>query len=116
MAKKLTMSKKILAFVKENPGMTAEQVAQKLGTKKQYVHTVMYMARKAKNEKKVAKKIGRPKKHVTMAVPAGVPVEFSSAQAETIRSLRKEIDELTVVIAYLEHRCSRAEASRGTTV
>ena len=114
MAKKTTMAQKIVKLMEEKPLLTAAEVAEKLGTKTQYVNSVIYLQRKKAGSS--PRKPGRPKKSVTMVVPAGVAVEFNNAQAETIRSLRKEIDELTVVIAYLEHRCSRAENRRGVAV
>lgn len=115
----------IVDMKKENPKMTAREIAEKLGTKIQYVYTTMCMDRK-KNNPNAKSKVGRPKKakvakkNVAL-VPskAIVPVNNVSLMdhyAKTIREMRTEINELTVVIAYLEHRCARAEAKNGASV
>jgi len=39
-----------------------------------------------------------------------------SEHARIVDGLRKEIEELTVIIAYLEHRCAKAEARNGLAI
>lgn len=94
----MTKSKQIRAILKTNPDMPAAEIAKKVGTNIHYVYTVGYLARK---KTKKAKPVSTAPK--------------DNAQAK-ISSLTKEIEELTVIIAYLERRVKVAEAKRGATV
>ena len=110
----------ILAYRAANPGATANDIVKALGANLQYVYSVL-------RGKKIAKKsrAGRPRKNIS---PLQTPVfkrenpELSnlriavSEHAHIVDGLKKEIDELTVIIAYLEHRCAKAEHHRGLAI
>lgn len=98
-------SDKIRAILKANPNMSVAEIAKQAGTNIQYVYTVKYMDKKRKRAANKIKVADKPKE------------EKSSAHLYTrIHNLTKEIDELTVIIAYLEHRVKVAEAKHGATV
>ena len=59
--KKQTTADKIRQMTKQNPGMNAKQIADSVGSKIQYVHTVWYLDRKGKKTA-IKRKIGRPRK------------------------------------------------------
>lgn len=90
-------------------GSTIDQIVEKLKVKRQYVHSVAWLT------KKRPKKRGRPAKKFVEAKPIDKNSWFDK-QSKEIISLRQEINDLTAVIVYLEHRCARAEAGRGTSI
>lgn len=119
MAKTVTMADKVREHTKANPKATAKEIAQALGTKIQYVHSVWYLDRKAK---KAAgkRKVGRPRKFVTPVVEMkplqregapknGVTLDkihettsnFWQSRCETLEA---EVADLKAVIRYLEGR------------
>lgn len=111
----------ILAYRLSNPGASAKQITDALGVNLQYVYNVL---KEAKRGPKVKRKLGRPRKVVApLAVP---PVKRDpeldnlrrsvSEHANIVDGLKREIEELTIIIAYLEHRCARAEGSRGPAI
>lgn len=108
-ATKVNKAAAIREMIKANPQMSTEDLAKKAGVKLQYIHSVKYLMKKANS---VAKKRGRPRKD--KPVPQTTPLY--EHQHQQIRSLRKEIEELTIVIAYLEHRVKQAEAKRAASV
>ena len=117
MVKTVTMADKVREHTKANPKATAKEIAQTLGTKIQYVHSVWYLDRKAK---KAAgkRKVGRPRKFVTPVVEMkplqreGAPkngvtldkIHEATIGLQKVRSegLEKEIENLRAVIRYLE--------------
>lgn len=124
-AKKVPMSQKIIDLTMKHPDWTPQQLAKELGCDVQYVYSTQYLHRKKveganplakKAESKVPAKRGRPKKAKFEAVAPMNTTTLHDLQTQTIRNLRKEIEELTVIIAYLEHRCAQAEARRGASV
>ena len=94
-ATKQTMANRVRKMRSDNPQMTAKQIAEALGTKISYVHTLAYLDRKAgKRVKRL--KILRPRikrEEVSSAIP--------NANAT---SLEQEIVSLKAVIRYLESR------------
>lgn len=115
MAKKMTMADKVREFTKANPKASAKEIAQALGTKIQYVHTVWYLDRKAKKPA-VKRKVGRPRKFVTPVVEM-MPLQRKAAQPVTLdmiheatiglqqarsETLEREVENLRAVIRYLE--------------
>jgi hypothetical protein len=111
----------ILAYRLSNPGASAKQITDALGVNLQYVYNVL---KEEKRGPKVKRKLGRPRKVVApLAVP---PVKRDpeldnlrrsvSEHANIVDGLKREIEELTIIIAYLEHRCARAEGSRGPAI
>lgn len=119
MTKRIPMSQQILQMRTENPQMSAKEVADKLGVKLHYVHTTTHLARK-KAGLKPKRKVGRPRKvrPVTVSVTDMTPRRNDAEEVRqiilkeyltTIQNLKQEIEELTVIIAYLEHRCAKAE-------
>jgi len=94
-ATKQTMANRVRKMRSDNPQMTAKQIAEALGTKISYVHTLAYLDRKA--GKKVKRlKILRPRvkmEEVSNAIPKG-----------NTTSLEQEIVSLKAVIRYLESR------------
>jgi len=60
-----TKAQQIREYVAANPTVAAKEVAKNLGVGLQYVYTVMYKVKaktKVKKHRKVAKKLGRPRK------------------------------------------------------
>lgn len=65
LAKAKTKAQQIRDYVAANPTATPTQIAESMGVNRQYVHTVMWKAKSAagvKKHRKVAKKLGRPRK------------------------------------------------------
>lgn len=119
----VTTSKRnaIVAYRISNPNATAKQIAAALGANIQYVYNVLKQEKKGP---KINRKRGRPAK---VAAPFDVPPvkrdpemdrmrNAVSEHARIVDGLRKEIEELTVIIAYLEHRCAKAEARNGLAI
>jgi hypothetical protein len=111
----------ILAYRAANPGASTKQITEALGVNLQYAYNVL---KEANRGPKVKRKLGRPRK---MVAPLAVPPvkrdpEFDnlrrsvSEHAHIVDGLKKEIEELTIIIAYLEHRCAKAEGSRGPAI
>lgn len=102
MAKKMTMADKVREHTKANPKASAKEIAEALGTKIQYVHTVWYLDRKAKKPA-VKRKVGRPAKvqpkAVTLDMIHEATIGLQQARSET---LEKEVENLRAVIRYLE--------------
>jgi protein-tyrosine-phosphatase len=94
-ATKQTMASRIRKMRSDNPQMTANQIAEALGTKVSYIYTLAYSDRKS--GKKVKRlKILRPRiksEKVSNAIPKGNGT-----------SLEQEIVSLKAVIRYLESR------------
>jgi sugar-specific transcriptional regulator TrmB len=111
----------IVAFRLANPNATAKQIAVGTGANIQYVYNVLKQEKKGP---KIKRKPGRPAK---VKAPFDVPPvkrdpemdrmrNAVSEHARVVDGLKKEIEELTVIIAYLEHRCFKAEGARGPSV
>jgi len=65
LAKAKTKAQQIRDYVAANPNATPTQIAEAMGVNRQYIYTVMYKAKtsaKKKVHRKVAKKLGRPRK------------------------------------------------------
>lgn len=108
----MTIAQQIVAYKKANPSAKAKDIAKKFKTKVQYVYTCLYLSRKQTSKKQPTVPNAAPKVAPNDAVQNSI-VSFLRKQND---ELRKEIGELTVVIAYLEHRCARAEAKNGVAV
>lgn len=119
----VTTSKRnaIVAFRAANPNATARQIAVGTGANIQYVYNVVKQEKKGP---KIKRKPGRPAK---VTAPFDAPPVKRDPEMDRMRSavseharivdgLKKEIEELTVIIAYLEHRCFKAEGARGPSV
>ena len=117
----------ILAYHRAHPKASAKQITDDLRVNLQYVYNVL---KEAKRGPKVKLKLGRPRK---VKSPLEVPLieekegsisyhEYDALRSELMtmthlaEDRRQEIEELTVIIAYLEHRCARAEGSRGPAI
>ncbi len=111
----------IVAFRAANPNATAKQIAVGTGANIQYVYNVL---KKEKKGPKINRKRGRPAKVASPfdAPPVKRDPEMDrmrnavSEHARIVDGLKKEIEELTVIIAYLEHRCAKAEARNGLAI
>jgi len=111
----------IINYRKANPGVSVKQIAETLNSNLQYVYTVL---KEQQIGKKVKRKVGRPRKEVSSLTPPPVKHDPEidrmrsavSEHARIVDGLKKEIGELTVIIAYLEHRCFKAEGARGPSV
>lgn len=118
----MTLKDKIVALKTNNPDLTAKQIADKLKTKVQYVYTTLYLAKKGDAVAKPKRKAKKDNPFTPIAEALGERVQagLSEASLAALRNqnsaLRKEIDELTTIIAYLEHRCYRAESKNGAPV
>ena len=116
----------ILAYRAANPKATANEIVKALGVNLQYVYSVF----RGKKKTKVKGKIGRPRKVQASLLSVAAPKETKGISYQEYDALRgelmqanhlaeerrQEIDELTVIIAYLEHRCFKAEGARGPSV
>ena len=116
----------ILAYRAANPKATANEMVKARGVNLQYVYSVL----RGKKAKKAKGKIGRPRKVQSpwkAVAPLAVPPVKRDPELDNLRrsvseharivdGLKKEIEELTVIIAYLEHRCFKAEGARGPSV
>jgi DNA-binding CsgD family transcriptional regulator len=63
--KAMTKAEQIRKYVAAHPNATPTQIAEAMGVNRQYIYTVMYKAKakaKVKKHRKVAKKLGRPRK------------------------------------------------------
>ena len=111
----------IVAFRAANPNATAKQIAVGTGANIQYVYNVLKQDKKGP---KIKRKPGRPPKAKSPfdAPPVKRDPEMDrmrnavSEHARIVDNLKKEIEELTVIIAYLEHRCAKAEARNGLAI
>lgn len=121
----MNKAQNILAYKAANPHATAKEIAKKFKTKVQYVYTTLYMDRKSKEAARAQKesgpvKVAKNDPRMPKFEPRPVIVHSHNDAIQVLQNkvddLRKEIEELTVVIAYLEHRCARAEAKNGTSV
>ena len=64
-AKAKTKAQQIREYVAAHPNATPTEIAKVMGVNRQYIYTVMYKAKqkaKVKKHRKVAKKLGRPRK------------------------------------------------------
>ena len=115
--KEKQVKKSVAAQIRElKDTMTVQQIAERLGVKPQYVHSVLYAERKKKGV--VSTKRGRPRKFVTPVVEMapvkreGEPVKTitlnmlrqTSADLQQIRvdQMEREIENLKTIIRYLE--------------
>ncbi len=113
----------IVAFRLANPNATAKQIAVGTGANIQYVYNVLKQEKKGPKTKR---KVGRPRKEVSPLDDVLPMVKRDpemdrmrnavSEHARIVDGLKKEIEELTVIIAYLEHRVAKAERHRGLAV
>ena len=65
LAKAKTKAQQIREYVAANPTATPTKIAEVMGVNRQYIYTVMYKTKqkaKVKKHRKVAKKLGRPRK------------------------------------------------------
>lgn len=118
----MTTKQKVLDYIKEHPEASPKDVAAAVGTTIQYVNTIKYLQNKPRKAKR---KLGRPRKNVSPFDGAVLKREDPelrdlriavSQHAHVVDRLKKEISELTVIIAYLEHRCFKAEGPRGPAI
>lgn len=104
-----TVADKVRKYAAENPTATAKQIAEALGTKIQYVHSVWYLDRKkrgaARGKAGRPRKIGRPAKVqpkvVTLDKIHETTSNFWQSRCETLEA---EVADLKAVIRYLEGR------------
>lgn len=109
-----TLKDRILALKEAHPTMKASSISKRLGVKPAYVYTVMYLAKKAKKNKvATVAKASAPKASAPIVVPT---VSRNEVMAAEIDDLRKEVGELTTIIAYLERRCASWERIYGSPV
>jgi hypothetical protein len=103
--KKQTTADKIRQMTKQNPGMNAKQIADSVGSKIQYVHTVWYLDRKGKKTA-VKRKIGRPRKVRALndAPVQGLIKEVTLPLNKDAQDLRDEVANLRAIVRYLEGR------------
>lgn len=100
----------VLKMRQENPGIRSAEIARRLKVKRSYVYSVLYHE---KRKQKIA---------AIRQVPIGeinlMPVakEEKPPYAIEIASLKREIEELTIIIAYLEHRVKVAEAKHAASI
>lgn len=92
---KVPMSKQIISLMKANPHLTPKEVADKLGIKRSYVHSIIYLERRKTGTNPQAKK--RVHK---------VEVAHSPIRSE-IDGMKRQVAELQLVIAHLERIESR---------
>lgn len=123
----MKLSQQILAHKKAFPDTKAAELAKMFKTKVNYVYTVLYLDRKKQKATKVkAVKLAARKAPpmIPMGEQAAANTSFDAFMAkeraalvtQQVADLKKEIDELTVIIAYLEHRCNKAESKVGLAV
>lgn len=109
------MKNSVAAQIRElKDTMTVQQIAERLGVKPQYVHSVLYAERKKKGA--VSTKRGRPRKFTGLEM-APVKREGEPVKAITLNMLRqtsaelqqaridqmeKQIENLKTIIRYLE--------------
>lgn len=124
---KVSKREQILNHLEANPKATRKEIAALLGTTEQYVSIVRTHAGFKKS--KPGRKNSVLKNNAPMPAVSHRDVELNGLR-EAVRvrdavigelrgseeKLRQEINELTIIIAYLEHRCARAEGSRGVAV
>ena len=102
----MTKAQQVLKMREENPQVTAAEIARKLKVKRSYVYSVFYLDKRKKRVKEIKEAKAVPMKGEIKLMPT------ISREAE----LRKEIEELTIIIAYLEHRVKMAEGYRGSPI
>lgn len=100
-----TVADKVRKYSADNPTATAKQIAEALGTKIQYVHSVWYMDRKkrgaARGKVGRPRKVSRPMKIRTLDDILGLPKQ-DNKQDLYIKNLEGEVASLRTVIRYLE--------------
>ena len=105
MAKTVTMADKVREHTKANPQASAKEIAQALGTKIQYVHSVWYLDRKkrgaARGKVGRPRKVSRPVKARTLNDILSLPKQDSKEDLYT-KNLEGEVANLKTVIRYLE--------------
>jgi predicted transcriptional regulator len=94
----------VLKMRQENPGMKAAEIAQRLRVKKSYVYSVLYHQKR------------KQKIEAIRQAPQGEVHFIQSVDTQQVNSLKREIEELTIIIAYLEHRVKVAEAKHGSAI
>lgn len=115
-----TATSKIRALIKEQPHMTAKQIAEVVGCRPQAVHSVKYLdKRKVRKSGTPVKKRGRPAKKViriskteaNLAKRLKVPVVAYAKElagidtrSDIIADLRHQIVGFRAVISYLENQ------------
>lgn len=103
-----TMAEKVRKYAAENPAASAKEIAQALGTKIQYVHSVWYIDRKKRGAARG--KVGRPRKVQTLNDLLGSNKKIvhsplvPTPDEIKIRQLEDKVEDLKVVIRYLEGR------------
>lgn len=98
----------VLKMRQENPGMRSAEIARRLKVKRSYVYSVLYHE---KRKQKIAAIRQMPIGEINL-----MPVEDKPPYAIEIASLKREIEELTIIIAYLEHRVKVAEAKHAASI
>jgi hypothetical protein len=89
----------VLKMRQENPDMKSSEIARRLKVKRSYVYSVFYHD---KRKQKIAEIREQP------LIPVG--------ESLSTASLKREIEELTIIIAYLEHRVKVAEAKHAASI
>lgn len=90
----------IRAMVKDNPSMTAKQIADKLGVRPQYVHGIIYLMRHNTPKRKVAKTPAVKTENVKAASDVKVVIPYAPDSWSNI-SLQAKLDEANTIIRYL---------------
>lgn len=103
-----TVADKVRKYAAENPTATAKQIAEALGTKIQYVHSVWYLDRKKRGAARG--KVGRPRKinKFSDLIAAKNKIIHSplipTPDEIRMQQLEEKVEDLKVVIRYLEGR------------
>ena len=116
-AKKQTMSVRIRKMRSENPQMTAKQIADALGTKISYVHTLAYLDKKAGKDVKPLKILRPRKKPVPNPVSRLSPLfAIQPSQSDRLQKLETQIIQYRTAISYLEHQLGLKDSQHGASV
>jgi len=107
-----TTTAKIRALIKEQPHMTAKQIAEVVGCRPQAVHSVKYLdQRKLRKAGKPTKKIRITKTQANLAKRLKVPLDAYAKElagfdtrSDVIADLRHQIVGFRAVISYLENQ------------
>ena len=102
----LTDTEKARKLKRENPAMTAKEIAERIGRKATYVYAALRFAKDIPHPKR-----GRPRKAKKAEKPVINPVTIdvikkfnASASDERIKRLEDQVKDLKTVIRYLEGR------------
>lgn len=118
----LSDTEKARQLKRQNPSMTAKEIAARIGRKATYVYAALRFAKDIPHPKR-----GRPRKAKKVVKPVTSPAKVADGilppnpllrnpSYDRIRKLEAQIVQYRTVISYLEHQLGLKDSQNGSSV